>query len=566
MKYTGRLTRKGLKNMSILKIKEANCKSCYRCIRECPVKAIGFKKDQAEIIEDDCILCGRCIEECPQKAKVVRSDSERVYNLIQRGERVFVSLAPSYVSVIEDPFNYFQNLGFTGYEETAVGAGYVTREYERIADLGTKDNIITSSCPVVMKLITKYYPETLKYAAEVLSPMQAHARILKGKYGPDIKVVFIGPCIAKKEESDLDFEGPDFVLTFEEINEWYNIKYKGSLRQREHKTADAPRLYPEPGGILKSLKSRSDKYTYMSIDGLKKCSDTLEALSSAKVKGLFIEMSACEGSCLGGSGMPQNKKSILESIICLSESVKVKNTMVRYHENINLHKEHISRKVHFAYQGEEQIRDILSKIGKTKKEDELNCGGCGYNTCREKAHAVLNGKADLKMCLPYIRERVESITNEILRFTPNAILTIDTDFIIQDINPAAEELFDIKKESIKGTNAAELMDEMDFHTLLKEPGGLLNRKGYYAKTLKHFEKTLIHVKQHDLILCIMKDITRQEKHQELMIQVKNETLATAQKVIEKQMKVAQEIASLLGETTAETKVALTKLKKTLLLQ
>ena len=207
-----------------LTLKKSNCKNCYKCIRHCPVKAIRFSGNQAHIIGNECILCGHCFVVCPQNAKEIVDGTEKARVLLQSGEPVVVSLAPSFIANyegvgIESMRRALRKLGFFDVEETAIGATIVKTEYERMLREEERDIIITSCCHSVNLLIQKHFPSALEYLADVMSPMQAHCADIKRRM-PNAKTVFIGPCVAKKDEAEY-YEGlVDAVLTFEELTNW----------------------------------------------------------------------------------------------------------------------------------------------------------------------------------------------------------------------------------------------------------------------------------------------------------------------------------------------------------
>lgn len=566
--------------MCVIQFKEANCKNCYKCIRSCPIKAIAFKEDQARIMESDCVLCGNCLTVCPQNAKTVKSDINRVKGFIANHEKVYASLAPSFIAAFgstdaKSIFSALKSLGFTHVEETAAGAVQVSRAYERLLQERKMVNIITTSCPTINFLIEKYYPELTPQMAPVVSPMIAHARMLRAMYGSRIRVVFIGPCISKKEEcNDLQNEGVvDAVITFEELAKWFemegislNTDSKEEIRGVKNPAA---RFYPVPGGIIKTLGAEERKnYKCISVDGIHRCIEILESIKQGGITNYFIEMNSCIGSCLGGpcirlplGGFLQARdqlvgyvrKSARETIAAITEDAKV-----------SLDKKFLDRSRTHRVPDEPTIREILAKIGKFSKEQELNCGACGYSTCREKAIAVYNGKADLHMCLPYMRERAESISNIIIHSTPNAILALNQDLRIQEFNLAAQQMFQLDRDQVCGKSIFEVLECTDFEYVRDTGQNILDRKYCYEKYGIVVEQSILYIPDHKIIIAVIKDITQQEKQQEQMKKVRAETVEIAQKVIDKQMRVAQEIASLLGETTAETKVALTKLKKSIL--
>ena len=290
-----------------LTLKKSNCKNCYKCIRHCPVKAIRFSGNQAHIIGNECILCGQCFVVCPQNAKQIVDETEKAKVLLQSGEPVVVSLAPSFVANYEgvgitSMRDALQKLGFYEVEETAIGATIVKKEYERMLREDERDIVISSCCHSVNLLIQKYFPAGLEYLADVVSPMQAHCLDIKKRF-PKAKTVFIGPCVAKKDEAE-HYEGiVDAVLTFEELTNWLkeeNIELKTDMDSNEESRA---RFFPTTGGILKTMEPNISGYTYMALDGIENCIDALKDIESGKIHKCFIEMSACSGSCIGGPVM-----------------------------------------------------------------------------------------------------------------------------------------------------------------------------------------------------------------------------------------------------------------------
>lgn len=566
--------------MSVIQFKEANCKNCYKCIRSCPIKAIAFKADQARIIEEECVLCGKCLTVCPQNAKSVKSDIDKVRGYIRRNEKVYVSIAPSFAAAFESIeqrslFAALKRLGFTHVEETALGAVQVSREYERLIQCGTMKNIITTACPTINFLIEKYYPGLVDQMAPVVSPMIAHARMMRQMYGARIKVVFMGPCISKKEEcNDLQNDGMvDAVITFEELQRWLEMEEirPEDLSEEEVRGAGnaLSRLYPAPGGIIKTLGSEERKlYKCVSVDGIDRCVEILESIRHGSIENYFIEMNSCPGGCLGGPCMVHNSGGFLKAkdrlVTYVRRMVRESSPSVVEEAKVELGKRFIDRSKPVTVPEESILRDILGKIGKYSSEKELNCGACGYSTCREKAIAVYNQKADLHMCLPYMRERAESISNIIISSTPNAIIAMNLDLQIQEYNSAAQRLFELDGQEACGKSIFEVLACPDFEQVRESGTDMLDRKYRYDRYDLTVEQTILYVKDQNMIIAIIKDITQQEKQQEKQYKMKAETVDIAQKVIEKQMRVAQEIASLLGETTAETKVALTTLKKSIL--
>ncbi len=566
--------------MSIIQFKEANCKNCYKCIRSCPVKAIAFVNDQARIVEEDCMFCGNCLTVCPQNAKVVQSEVGVVKDFIRKKEKVYVSLAPSFISAFENSdekwlYAALKKLGFTYIEETAVGAAQVSKQYDRLINEKKMKNIITTACPSITLLVKKYYPELLDQLAPVVSPMIAHGRMLRETYGSRIKVVFIGPCLSKKDEcKDIKNSGIiDAAITFEELEAWFEeegIDESADLSEELKGARELrARIYPAPGGILKTLESRNSKsYQCISVDGVDRCIKILDSIKNDDLQNYFIEMNSCSGGCIGGPCMKHIKGGFLEARSRLIGYVKrgLREEKVLSTDDVRVSLKNtfhpVSRKVEVP--SEAAIQAILNSIGKFTRDKELNCGACGYSSCRDKAAAVYNNRAQLHMCLPYMRERAESISNLILSTTPNAIFALNEKLSIQEANLSAQKLFGSNNISLVGKNIFEVLECEDFQTVIDSKENICDKKFYYEKYDITVRQSIIYAPEHNIVVAILQDISDEEKYIQQMHSVREKNVELAQKVIEKQMRVAQEIASLLGETTAETKVVLTKLKKSIM--
>ena len=551
-----------------LTLKKSNCKNCYKCIRHCPVKSIRFSGNQAHIIGNECILCGQCFVVCPQNAKQIVDETEKVKVLIQSGAPVYASVAPSFIANyqgigINGIRKALIKLGFAGAEETALGATVVKTEYEKMLADGTKDVLISSCCHSVNLLIQKYYPSLLPYLADVMSPMQAHCSNIKNRF-PDAKTVFIGPCVSKKDEAE-HYEGiVDAVLTFEELTEWLKaerIDLEADLDVDEESRA---RFFPTTGGILKTMANRTPDYTYMAIDGVDNCITALKEIEQGNVHKCFIEMSACAGSCVGGPVMEKYHRSPIIDYQSVADYAGKKDFKVTQPDSLDLkkHFEPIERR--YGAPSENEIQDILKKMGKNRPEDELNCGSCGYDTCREKAIAIYHGKAEISMCLPYLKDKAESFSDCIVSNTPNALIVINDALEVQQINPAARKILNIRYSSdVLGEQVVRILDPKPFLQVLESKRAVRNRRTYLAEYDKFVEQTIIYDPNYHMLLCIMRDITEQETEREKREKLRNQTVETADNVVDKQMRIVQEIASLLGETAAETKIALTKLKESI---
>ena len=551
-----------------LTLKKSNCKNCYKCIRHCPVKSIRFSANQAHIIGNECILCGQCFVVCPQNAKEVKDETEKAKVLIQSGDPVVASIAPSFIANydgvgIESMNDALKKLGFHSAEETAIGATIVKKEYDRLLQEEKRDVVISSCCHSVNLLIQKYFPKVLPYLADVVSPMQAHCMDIRKRI-QGAKVVFIGPCVSKKDEAE-HYEGyADAVLTFEELTKW--LKAEGiELRQETFSNENSrARFFPTAGGILKTMELNAPGYSYLTVDGVDNCISALRDIENGTVHNCFIEMSACVGSCIGGPVMEKYHKSPVKDYMSVSNYAGSKDFMTEDHSYIDIRKsfELIERKA--AQPTESEITDILHQMGKFKPEQELNCGTCGYDTCREKAIAIYHGKAVISMCLPFLKDKAESFSDTIVKNTTNALIVLNENLEVQQINRPAMRIMNLRYESdILGEQVIRILDPGIFIKVQKSGVGVYNHKVYLAEYNRYVEQTVIPDNESRLLICIMRDVTDEERIRERKEDIRHQTIEVADKVVDKQMRIVQEIASLLGETAAETKIALAKLKESI---
>ena len=551
-----------------LTLKKSNCKNCYKCIRHCPVKSIRFSGNQAHIINNECILCGQCFVVCPQNAKEIVDETEKVKVLLQSGNPVVVSLAPSFIANYEGVginamAKALKKLGFYDVEETAIGATMVKTEYDRMLNEEKRDVVISSCCHSVNLLIQKYFPQALEYLADILSPMQAHCTDIKKRI-PNAKTVFIGPCVAKKDEAE-HYEGiVDAVLTFEELTAWFNEAGITLEAETEKNDFSRARFFPTTGGILKTMAQNAPDYNYLAIDGVENCIAAINDILSGKIHKCFIEMSACVGSCIGGPVMEKNHHSPIKDYIAVAEFAGEKDFPVDIPSAYELKKNFTYIEHKLPQPSEMEINNILRQMGKFKPSQELNCGSCGYNTCREKAAAIAQGKAEISMCLPYLKDKAESFSDTIVKNTPNGIIVLNEQLEVQQINDSAREIMNIRAASdVLGDQVIRILDPTVFMNVLRTRRCVMAEKVYLAEYRKFVEQTVVHDKDSRMLICIMRDITEEEHDKERKESISRQTVEVADKVVDKQMRIVQEIASLLGETAAETKIALAKLKESI---
>ena len=551
-----------------LTLKKSNCKNCYKCIRHCPVKAIRFSGNQAHIIGNECILCGQCFVVCPQDAKEIVNEVEKVKVFLQSGEPVVVSIAPSFIANydgagINSMRTALKKLGFYDVEETAIGATIVKNEYERMLEEEDRDVIISSCCHSINLLIQKHHPAVLEYLADVMSPMQAHCQDIKKRI-PNAKTVFVGPCVAKKDEAEYYDGIVDAVLTFEELSEWLQEEKIEIETVQDNNNYSRARFFPTTGGILKTM-SEVKGYTYVAIDGVENCIQVLKDLEKGKIHNCFIEMSACVGSCVGGPVIEKyHHTSNIKDYIEVANYAGEKDFDVAQPKTIELKKTFSYIEQRNTKPSEIEINNILRQMGKFKPSQELNCGSCGYNTCREKAIAIIQGKAEISMCLPFLKDKAESFSDTIVNNSPNGLIVLNEQLEVQQINDAARRMMNIRSASdVLGDQVIRILDPIIFMNVMSSGREVRDERVYLAEYKRYVEQTVVHDKDSHLLISIMRDVTDEEKEREKKEDISRQTIEVADKVVDKQMRIVQEIASLLGETAAETKIALAKLKESI---
>jgi len=532
----------------------------------------------AEIIDERCIKDGRCVLVCPQDAKIIRNDIGIVKGFFENKEMVIASLAPSFVAAFSDIdpgqlFNALKSLGFTVVRETAEAAELVALEHAQLLKEG-KESIITSSCPAVNALIYKYYPQHISSLAPIVSPMVAHARLLKKEFeGQHPRVVFIGPCIAKKaerEEAEIADE-VDIALTFDELKEWF-IQENINLNQFPLESDDLTsiqwaRAFPVEGGLLKTgdLDTGILSKESVVITGIERCQRFLDNFEKEKEGLKIVEMMSCEGGCIDGPllksplSLYQRRKKIIE----FAQQDANSETDQKIIELPSLRREFIPHPIPQPQPSEEELRKILILTGKFTPQDQLNCGACGYNTCREKAIAVYQGLAEAEMCIPYMRARAESFSSFLIAVTPNGIILVDENLRIVDMNPALRQIFDLKGRLMIGKMLDEFIDPSIFVEVLTTKKAINQEIHYPQYNNVYVKLSVFYLEKSGLLMGVFVDLTKQKDQEKMMEEIRGKTLEKAQQVITNQMLVAQEIAGLLGETTAETKSLLSKLMKIL---
>lgn len=406
----------------IIRLTEKNCHDCYKCIRNCLTKAIRYSDGHAEIIQEECIDCGDCVVACPRRGNFVENDLADVRRQLHAGKKLVASVDPSFiaefdVSCIEDLAQAMKQLGFSAVEEMAVGCEIVSREYERIMIEGEVDVLISSVCPSINQLIRKYYPDMLKYLAPVASPLQVHGRRLRREY-PDAFIVYVGPCYARKREAH-ETNCCDAVLMFSDLREW--MHERGIACENSHTQTDRgirARRYPRQDGIVKSM-SRVLGWNRVSIDGVGDCIAALEEMRLHGANRVFLEMTACEGSCVNGPAIRSNRyENRIHGTVAVNSYAGEYDFGVEEPEPVRI--SFAASPVYRRPADDAAVEEVLQKLNKAAADTALNCGCCGYPTCREMAQALCEGKAELDMCLPYLHEKAERHSQEVVNSTLEA--------------------------------------------------------------------------------------------------------------------------------------------------
>jgi len=553
----------------IIQTNKARCRDCYRCLRVCPVKAIKMKDGQAFVDERRCVFCGTCVLECPQKAKTVRNDVDVVSSLISSGDFVAVSLAPSFASVYSGWMrkripSALRRLGFKYIAETTIGAeitALLTAEYMK--NEAALKPVICSACPSVVNYIERYHSEALEFLAPLNSPMIAHAKIIRAKFldkksAANIKIVFIGPCIAKKKEAErADAHGLiDAVITFSELNEWF-IHENVNLSECEESEFDDTSskiagLFPLVGGLARTASLATDMLDseIIAVSGFDEVKKIMENISNdSKIK--IIEPLFCRSGCINGPAMPCNanvferRREVIE--YCDNregKKHKAKADIKKF--GAIFKKENIDDNLVVT---EEEIKKVLEKTGKLSVEDELNCGACGYETCRDKAVAVVKGMAEVEMCMPYMRKMAERRTDKIIETSPNGIIILDEKLHIISINNAFKSMFTCS-ENIIGKKISYLIDPVNFEKLSSGVCMHVETIERYPSYNLICHEILYSLTNERQFVGIFVNVTNFENNQKRLDDIKSNTVRKASELLEHQINMAQQMAKFLGEYTA----------------
>ncbi len=543
------------------------CQDCYKCVRECPVKAIQVRDAYATIVPEMCIYCGACVSICPNAAKHVRNDLPRARQLVKLPSQVYVSLAPSWITEFPNVsasqmVSALKRLGFDGVSETALGAQQVSAHVAQTLRQEPERILLSSACPTVVAYIQKHKPHLVEAVTGLLSPLLAHCRMLRGHLGDNIRIVFIGPCIAKKVEADEHPDLLDIALTFEDLRIWLGSEHidprllnATETDRFEPESAEEGVLYPVDGGMIAGIRAHCsvDDGSFMSFSGLEAVENALDGLDEMATQGLFLELLACEGGCINGPKVTRQGNTVVKRHRVL--------TSARFPDMVEVPRLpviDISRPIDplppsQAPPSEARISEVLRSIGKRSIEDELNCGGCGYDSCREFGKALVAKRAERSMCVSWMRQLAFKKANVLIHKMPSAVVIIDGDLNILECNDAFVAIVS-QQYPVSSTLELEglsLKMLLPFHHLfanvLKNDMDILDRDIRFLDTILHL--SIFSIDPHAVVGGILQDITRPSVQKEQVIR-------RAREVIQKNLATVQKIAYLLGENAAESEVTL----------
>ncbi|HNW71184.1 MAG TPA: [Fe-Fe] hydrogenase large subunit C-terminal domain-containing protein [Bacteroidales bacterium] len=404
------------------------CRVCYTCVRECPVKAIKIINGQAEVISARCIGCGNCTKVCSQQAKVFVDTTAPVYEYLKNGQKTAALVAPSFAAEFPEIKDYkivigmLRKLGFDYVVEVGFGADLISKEYKKLMDDKNAQKSISSDCPAIVYYVRHYHPELIDYLAPIASPMVAMVRVIKKKYGDDLKTVFIGPCIAKKAES----KEVDQVLTFIELR---NMLKNAGITMSDVTPSDfdppiagKASIFPVTRGKLHSINKSDDicDENIIVASGRVHFREAIKEFDEELNKSQHLELLCCEG-CIMGPGMTNNGK-LFKKTTDIRNYVRNKLEHFDYAawdkeyaevKDLDYSQKFLPADRRLPTPSVEAIAEVLKNIGKTKPEDHLNCGACGYDTCVEHAIAIVEGFAETEMCLPYTIEKLHLSINDL---------------------------------------------------------------------------------------------------------------------------------------------------------
>ena len=546
------------------------CNDCYKCIRGCHVKSIRIQGGSASVINEKCIACGHCVTICPAGAKKVRSDIDVVKAFLLTGKKVYVSLAPSWAGIYniskEKMIAVLKKLGFEGVSETALGAQEVSIQTAKILNGAEKGLFISSACPVIDDYVRLYKPEFAGCITPIASPALTHCGLMKEMLGEDIRIVFIGPCIAKKNEADAHPDLMSAALTFDELNYWIKEEFIDieAIEPDEscHFVPEASyegALYPLEGGMNETIKRvgiDKDDVTFVSVSSLEGFDKSLQNIQPDKIDNkIFLEALACTGGCINGPCSSSDKSRIMVTSDIYANT-RYRDVVPKEPRKV-VPVEYAPEPVEAIEHSIEQITKALRKISKHSEDDELNCSGCGYASCREFVNALISGDAESSQCVSYMRKIAARKAAAMLRCMPSAVVIVDSNMEIVEANDSFEHMFlsddmyEVFASRQDGLTGAAIDRIVSFSELFKSAidRGKDIHQEHYAIDDKLYDISIFTIEDNELVGAVISDVTKSEMDRSKIAQ-------KAREVITKNIATVQEIASLLGEHMVETELLL----------
>lgn len=548
---------------------EAECQDCYKCVRHCPVKAIQVRDGHAAVIPEMCVACGNCVEVCPVKAKQVRNGTGRARRLLAETVPVYVSLAPSWVSEFRGVsaaqlVRALKELGVAGVSETALGAQLVSAEIARELDGGSPGLLLSSACPTSVDFIRKYLPELAGRITPVASPLIAHCRLLRDTFGENIRTIFIGPCIAKKNESDRHPDLLNLALTYPELRQLFREEGIDPARVTPRaedsfvpEAAEEGARYPIEGGMNDTIafQTRNRKVHYVTLSGLENIDLALSGIRELpKGEMVFVEMLACHGGCVHGPCAEHDSPGLLERLRVLNYA-RLPEQPRRRTAKGGIGDDFPAAAFEPPVPGINEIAAALRSIGKNSPEDELNCDGCGYDTCRNFAQALLAGRAEPSMCVSYLKKQAQKKANALLRSISSAVVITDKKLQIIECNRNFAALFGEDTleafDACPGLAGADLKRIVPFAGLFASSlqSGHDVRRDSLKVGKRLYNLNIFNIEPREVVGAVIFDVTNTEMRRE-------QIAARAREVIDRNLATVQEIACRLGEQMADTELLL----------
>ena len=548
---------------------EAECQDCYKCVRHCPVKAIQVREGHAAVIPEMCVACGNCVEVCPVKAKQVRNGTGRARRLLAETVPVYVSLAPSWVSEFRGVsaaqlVRALKELGVAGVSETALGAQLVSAEIARELDGGSPGLLLSSACPTSVDFIRKYLPELAGRITPVASPLIAHCRLLRDTFGENIRTIFIGPCIAKKNESDRHPDLLNLALTYPELRQLFREEGIDPARVTPRaedsfvpEAAEEGARYPIEGGMNDTIafQTRNRKVHYVTLSGLENIDLALSGIRELpKGETVFVEMLACHGGCVHGPCAEHDSPGLLERLRVLNYA-RLPEQPRRRTAKGGIGDDFPAAAFEPPVPGINEIAAALRSIGKNSPEDELNCDGCGYDTCRNFAQALLAGRAEPSMCVSYLKKQAQKKANALLRSISSAVVITDKKLQIIECNRNFAALFGEDTleafDACPGLAGADLKRIVPFAGLFASSlqSGHDVRRDSLKVGKRLYNLNIFNIEPREVVGAVIFDVTNTEMRRE-------QIAARAREVIDRNLATVQEIACRLGEQMADTELLL----------